>query len=205
MPLIILGGIYGGIFTPTEAAGVACVYGLLVGFLVYRELTISGLIEIMKNAIASTSMIMMIICCATVFGTVMTREMIPQKVCTFIMELASTPLEFMILVMLLLFVVGMFLDTAPAVMILTPILAPALSAYDISPVAFGVIMIVNLGIGLVTPPVGMNLYVAASLKKRGIEDVVCGHLWCYVLADIVILAILVLFPEIITWLPNLVH
>lgn len=205
MPIIILGGIYGGIFTPTEAAGVACVYGLFVGSVVYHELTFKSLFEIMKNAIASTSMIMMIICCATVFGTVMTREMIPQKVCSLIMEVASTPLQFMILIMLLLFIVGMFLDTAPAVMILTPILAPALSAYEISPVAFGVIMIVNLGIGLVTPPVGMNLYVAASLKKRGIEDVVCGHLWWYVLADVIVLALLVLFPGIITWLPSLIR
>lgn len=205
MPAIILGGIYGGIFTPTEAAGVACVYGLFVGFVVYHELNIKSLLEIMKNAVSSTSMIMMIICCATVFGTVMTREMIPQKVCNLITEVASTPLQFMVLVMLLLFVVGMFLDTAPAVMILTPILAPALPVYGISPVAFGVIMIVNLGIGLVTPPVGMNLYVAASLKKAGIEEVVCSHLWWYVLADVIVLGLLVLFPDIVTWLPELVR
>ena len=178
---------------------------MFVGFVVYHELNIKSLLEIMKNAVSSTSMIMMIICCATVFGTVMTREMIPQKVCNLIMEVASTPLQFMVLVMLLLFVVGMFLDTAPAVMILTPILAPALPVYGISPVAFGVIMIVNLGIGLVTPPVGMNLYVAASLKKAGIEEVVCSHLWWYVLADVIVLGLLVLFPDIVTWLPELVR
>ena len=203
MPVIILGGIYGGIFTPTEAAGVACVYGLFVGFVVYRELNLKKLFEIMKSAVSSTSMIMMIIACATVFATVLTREMIPQMICKWIMNVAQNQLQFMAMVLVLLFIVGMFLDAAPAVMILTPILTPAIEAFGISKVAFGVIMIVNLGIGLVTPPVGMNLYVAASLKKAGVEDVVCKHLWCYILCCLVVLALLVLFPGIVTFLPNL--
>ena len=179
MPIIILGGIYGGIFTPTEAAGVSCIYGIFVGVVIYKELTFRGMIDILKNSIASSTMIMMIIASATVFGVVMTREMIPQKVCEFIISVATTPLQFLILVMLMLLFVGMFIDTAPAVMILTPVLYPALGHYGISPVAFGVIMIINLGIGLVTPPVGMDIYVAASLKKVGIEEVVCKHLWFY--------------------------
>lgn len=204
MPLIILGGIYGGIFTPTEAAGVACVYGLFVGLVVYRELNLQKLYEIMKGAVSNTSMIMMIIACATVFATVLTREMIPQMVCKWIMSVAQNQLQFMCMVMVLLFVVGMFLDAAPAVMVLTPILIPAVQEFDISPVAFGVIMIVNLGIGLVTPPVGMNLYVAASLKKTGVENVVCSHLWRYIFCCLVVLVLLVFFPSIVTWLPGLV-
>ena len=129
--------------------------------------------------------------------------MIPQMICKWIMNVAQNQLQFMAMVMVLLFIVGMFLDAAPAVMILTPILTPAIEAFGISKVAFGVIMIVNLGIGLVTPPVGMNLYVAASLKKAGVEDVVCKHLWCYILCCLVVLALLVLFPGIVTFLPNL--
>ncbi len=204
MPVIILGGIYGGIFTPTEAAGVACAYGLFVGFVVYKELNFKKLFDVMRSAVDSTSLVMMIIACATVFGTVMTREMIPQTVTMAITSIAHTPAMFLTLVMLLLFVVGMFLDAAPAVMILTPILAPSLAVYGISPVAFGVIMIINLGIGLITPPVGMSLFVTSSLNKTGIENVVSRHLLWYGVGCTAVLFTLVFFPQIVTFLPGLI-
>ena len=158
----------------------------------------------MKSSVDSTSLVMMIIACATVFGTVMTREMIPQTVTTAITTIAHTPAMFLTLVMLLLFVVGMFLDAAPAVMILTPILAPSLAVFGISPIAFGVIMIVNLGIGLITPPVGMSLFVTSSLNKVGVENVLSRHLAWYGVACAITLFIFVFFPGIVTFLPNLV-
>lgn len=204
MPVIILGGIYGGIFTPTEAAGVACAYGLFVGFVVYKELNFKKLLLVMQGSVGSTSMVMMVIACATVFGTVMTREMIPQSATLAITSVAQTPVAFLALVMLLLFVVGMFLDAAPAVMILTPILAPSLEIYGISPVAFGVIMIINLGIGLITPPVGMSLFVTASVAKVSVEQVLSKNILWYGLACVLVLFILVFCPQIVTFLPNLV-
>jgi C4-dicarboxylate transporter DctM subunit len=204
MPVIILGGIYGGVFTPTEAAGVACAYGLFVGFFVYKELNFKKMLDVMKSSVGATSMVMMVIACATVFGTVMTREMIPQTATMAITSVAQTPAVFLSLVMVLLFVVGMFLDAAPAVMILTPILVPSLLVYGISPVAFGVIMIINLGIGLITPPVGMSLFVTASVSKCGVENVLSRHLLWYGLACAVVLFTLVFFPQVVTFLPNLV-
>ncbi len=204
MPVIILGGIYGGVFTPTEAAAVSCAYGLFVGFVVYRELDLKKLYHIMYGAVVSTAMIMLIIACATVFGLVMTREMIPAAVAKWILSVSNDKFTFLVLVTLLLFVVGTFLDAVPAVMILTPIFRPVLDQYGISPVAFGVIMIVNLGIGLVTPPVGMNLYVAAGLKKVGIEQVLGKDIFWYVTGATAILVLLMAVPEIITFLPDLV-
>ncbi len=203
MPVIILGGIYGGVFTPTEAAAVSCAYGLFVGFVVYRELNARKLYQIMYGAVVSTAMIMLIIACATVFGLVMTREMIPMAVAKWILSVSQDKFTFLLLVTLLLFVVGTFLDAVPAVMILTPIFRPVLTQYGIDPAAFGVIMIINLGIGLVTPPVGMNLYVAAGLKKTGIENVLGRDLICYIVCATGVLVLLMVFPEIISFLPGL--
>ncbi len=203
MPLIVLGGIYGGVFTPTEAAAVACAYGLAVGLLIYRELNLRLLGLILRQAISSSCMIMFIVASATVFGLVMTREQIPTMIASLIVETAGNKYMFFLLVTILLLIVGTFMDTVPAVMILSPILVPVLKQYAISPVAFGVIIIVNLGIGLVTPPVGLNLYVAASLRKTSIETVVNRHLVIYILLALAMLVIFMLVPEIITFLPDL--
>ena len=177
MPVIILGGIYGGIFTPTEAAAVACLYGFLVGIFIYRELNWKLLKEIMHSSVITTSFIMFICASATAYGYVMTMEMIPTKVANYIISIASNKLSFLALVTILLLIVGTFMDTAPAMMILAPILVPILPTYGIDPVAFGIIMTVNLGIGLVTPPVGMNLYVAASIRKVPVSTVINKHLY----------------------------
>ncbi|MDR2390945.1 MAG: TRAP transporter large permease subunit, partial [Planctomycetota bacterium] len=203
MPLIVLGGIYGGVFTPTEAAAIASLYGLFVGLLVYRELTLRLLGAILKQAVVNSCMIMFIVAAATVFALVMTREQIPARVTEFIVFVARGRFMFLLLVTLLLFVVGTFMDTVPAVMILSPILVPVLSKYDISPVAFGVIIIINLGIGLVTPPVGLNLYVAAGLRNTGLEKVLNRHLIIYIFCAIVVLTPLMAVPQIITFIPDM--
>ncbi len=203
MPLIILGGIYGGVFTPTEAAAVASLYGLFVGTLVYRELDLKKIVSVMKTAVTTSGMIMFAIAAASAFGYLLTREMVPVRVATLIMSISKSPAVFLALVTALLFIVGTFMDTLPAIMILTPILIPALSQYGIDPVAFGVIMVINLGIGQITPPVGLCLYVAASLKKTVIENVVCRHLLIYISAATAILIFLMCLPQIILFLPNL--
>lgn len=203
MPLIVLGGIYGGIFTPTEAACVAVFYGLLVGIFVYRELNLKKIIEILRSSIVTTGMLLFVIAGATAFGLVMTRENIPQEVAGFITSVATTRGMFWLMVTVMLLIVGTFMDTVPAVMILTPIFYPALANYGIDPIQFGVVMIINLGIGLCTPPVGLNLYVAAGLRKTTIENVVCKHLWWYLLAALLVLILLMAVPQIIMLLPNL--
>ena len=203
MPIIILGGIYGGVFTPTEAAAVACLYGFLVGIFVYRELTWKLLKEIMHSSVITTGFIMFICASATAYGFVMTMEMIPTKVANFIISIATNKLSFLALVTILLLIVGTFMDTAPAMMILAPILVPILPTYGIDPVAFGIIMTINLGIGLVTPPVGMNLYVAASIRKAPVSTVINKHLLIYMLIAFLLLCLFMLVPDIILFVPNL--
>ena len=203
MPLIVLGGIYGGIFTPTEAACVAVFYGLFVGLFVYKELNFKIIVSILRSSIITTGVLLFVIAAATAFGLVLTRENVPQTVAHMITSFAANRFTFWMLVTVMLLIVGTFMDTCPAVMILTPIFAPALAAYNINPVVFGVVMIINLGIGLCTPPVGLNLYVAAGLKKATIENVVGRHLLWYLFAALAVLILLMSVPQIIMFIPNL--
>ena len=203
MPLIVLGGIYGGIFTKTEAACVAVFYGLFVGLFVYKELNFKIIVSILRSSIITTGVLLFVIAAATAFGLVLTRENVPQTVAHMITSFAANRFTFWMLVTVMLLIVGTFMDTCPAVMILTPIFAPALAAYNINPVVFGVVMIINLGIGLCTPPVGLNLYVAAGLKKTTIENVVGRHLLWYLFAALAVLILLMSVPQIIMFIPNL--
>lgn len=204
MPLIILGGIYGGIFTPTEAAAVSCTYALIVGFLIYKELSLKKLYDILKDSAISAAMIMFIVGTAAAFGFVITREMIPMQVAEYITSLTSSPIVLLLLINLLLLFVGMFMETNAAILILAPIFLPAVTQMNIDVVAFGLIMVLNLAIGTLTPPLGVNLYVAAGLVKGStIEDVVNGHLVWYIVVSIAILLLFSLFPSILTVIPNL--
>ncbi|MDR2391581.1 MAG: TRAP transporter large permease [Planctomycetota bacterium] len=203
MPFIILGGIYGGVFTPTEASSVACLYGLFVGVFVYREINFDIIKDILRGAVTTTAMLFFVIAGATVFGLIMTREMIPMQVAEWILGVSKSQAGFLVLVTILLLVVGTFMDVVPAVVILTPIFVPVLKEYDVNPVAFGVIMIITLGIGLVTPPVGLNLYVAAGLRKTTIENVFGKDLLVYILAALGVLVVLMAVPQIIMFLPDM--
>ncbi|WP_101910318.1 TRAP transporter large permease [Marasmitruncus massiliensis] len=203
MPVIILGGIYGGIFTPTEAAAVATLYGAVVGTFVYRELDLKKIIDILRGSVKTSCVIMFIVCAATAFAYVLTRENVTTSIAKWIIGIAGNQLTFWILVTVLLLFVGTFMDTVPAVMILAPIFANVLNDYGISSVVFGVVMIINLGIGLCTPPVGLNLYVAAGLRKVGIEIVCNKHLLIYLILATAFLILLMACPNIITWLPSM--
>jgi C4-dicarboxylate transporter DctM subunit len=205
MPLIILGGIYCGIFTPTEAAAVASFYGLIIGIFIYRELNLRIIYDVLKSSVITSGMIMFAIASASAFGYLLTRELVPVKVANFIMGISNNTTSFMALITILLLIVGTFMDTLPAIMILTPIIMPSLHNYGISPVAFGIIMIINLGIGQCTPPVGLCLYVAASLQRTKIENVVCKHLVCYMFLAVLVLIVIMLFPWIILFLPKFMH
>ena len=172
MPVIILGGIYGGIFTPTEAAVVAVVYGLIVGVFIYREIKLKDLSKIFSSSVVVTAVIMFIIAGASVFGYYLTRQRIPAELTELMLSVTDNWIIALLIINLLLLICGVFLETSAAVIILTPILVPIASALGIDLVHFGIIMIVNLGIGFMTPPVGVNLFVAANIAGTKFESLV---------------------------------
>ena len=204
MPVIILGGIYAGICTATESAAVSILYGVLVGTFVYKELTFKLFLQTMKESIRTSAMIMFIIATATVFSYVMTMEQLPTKVAQALFTMSGSELVFLALVTILLFGVGMIMDTQPAVLILSPILLISAKAFGIDGIAFGVIMCVNLAIGLLTPPVGINLYVAASVAGVPVKKTFSRHLIIYILLACAVLISIMVFQELITFLPSLV-
>ncbi|TWT05205.1 TRAP transporter large permease [Planococcus sp. CPCC 101016] len=170
MPVIILGGIYGGIFTPTEAAVVAVVYGLFVGIFIYREIKLADLVKIFSSSVVVTAVIMFIIAGASVFGYYLTRQRIPAELTELMLSVTNNWIIALLIINLLLLICGVFLETSAAIIILTPILVPIASALGIDLVHFGIIMIVNLGIGFITPPVGVNLFVAANIAGTKFES-----------------------------------
>ena len=202
MPVIILGGIYGGIFTPTEAAAVAVGYALFLGLFIYRTLKVSNLMEVLRNSLLSTSIIMFIIGNAGLLGWVLTSKRVPTLVAEGFLSISESPLVFLLLVNLLLLAVGMFLETGAAIVIMAPILTPVAIAFGIDPVHFGIIMIVNLAVGMLTPPIGVNLFVAAQIAGLRIEHILKPLIPFYIVLIIDIILITYL-PQITLWLPSL--
>ncbi|RBW67961.1 TRAP transporter large permease [Bacillus taeanensis] len=170
MPMIILGGIYGGIFTPTEAAVVAVAYALIIGLFVYKEIKLKDLIPAFVKSGITTAIIMLIIGNAGLLGWLLTKERIPQTVAQSFISFSDNPLVFLLIVNIFLLIVGMFFETSASVIILAPILAPIAIQLGVDPVHFGIIMVVNLAIGMVTPPLGVNLFVAMQISKVRLEQ-----------------------------------
>ena len=169
VPVIVLGGIYGGIMTPTEAAAIAALYGLLVGIFVYRELNFTSICSCCREAASTSAVIIMLMAMASIFGNVMTLESIPERIATAIMAFTQSKLTILLLVNILLLWVGTFMEALAAIVILTPILLPLALKVGVDPIHFGVIMVVNLAIGFVTPPVGVNLFVACGITGEKIS------------------------------------
>ena len=203
MPVIILGGIYTGICTPTEAAAIACVYGLIVGIFCYRELKVQDLKDVLKGSATSSAMVMFIVACAGIFGMVMTREQIPATVASFLVSVSGNKYVFLLLVNIMLLIVGCFLETTAAILIIAPVLLPAVTAFGINPVHFGLIVCVNLAIGCATPPLGVNLYVAAGLTGDKVDKVINKHLLHYIIASVVALMIITYCEPLVMLLPNM--
>lgn len=202
MPVIILGGIYGGIFTSTEAAVVAVVYGLIVGLFVYREIKWKDLGEIFASSATLTAVIMLIIATANAFGYLMTRENIPQEIAQFMLGITDSAVITLLIINIFLLIMGTFMETAVIIILLTPILLPVILALGVDPVLFGVIMVVNSAIGMLTPPVGINLLVAgkiAKLSNTAIERAVIPFL----VVLIIDLMLITYVPEISLFLVNL--
>ena len=169
-PLIILGGIYGGLFTPTEAAAVAAVYAFICGVFFYKELDAKKLYKTIANACSTTGTTMAIIGCATAFTKLLTIEQIPMKVTNVLVALSDSRVIILLLINILLLIVGMVMDTTPAMMVLAPILLPVARSVGLSPIHFGLIMVVNLAIGFLTPPLGINLLLHLELETPNLRS-----------------------------------
>lgn len=202
MPIIILGGIYGGIFTPTEAAVVAVVYGLIVGVFIYREIKLSDLVEIFSSSVVVSAVIMFIIAGASVFGYYLTRARIPRELTELMLGVTENWIIALLIINLLLLFIGTFLETSAAIIILTPILVPIVSALGIDLVHFGIIMIFNLAIGFITPPVGLNLFVAANIAGTRFEGLIRAII-PFIIIMILDILIISFIPGISLFLGNL--
>ena len=203
-PVIIIGGIYGGIFTPTEAAAVAVVYGIFVGLFIYKELKFKDFPQIIFQAVLGTTMIMLLVGAANVFGWLLTNLQIPHQIGQFVVSITDSPMMFLLALNVLLLIAGTMVNASAAVVILTPIFLPVAKTLGIDPLFFGVLMVVNLAIGCITPPVGLDLFVASAITKVPIERVMAASL-PYLYALLATLAVLTMFPWFITFLPNLLH
>jgi C4-dicarboxylate transporter DctM subunit len=202
VPVIILGGIYGGVFTPTEAAAVAVAYGFFVGVFIYKDLKPADVYKVLAHSALTSATVMVIVGTATVFGRVLAIEGIPVKLANEIVALTSDPIMILLLINVLFLIVGCFMETLAAIIILTPILLPVVLKVGVDPVHFGILMIVNLAIGMVTPPMGINLFVGSRVGNAQLEGVIRGAM-PFLLSMIVVLLVLTYVPQITLWLPNL--
>ncbi|KAF0819594.1 TRAP transporter large permease [Cytobacillus oceanisediminis] len=202
MPIIVLGGIYSGVFTPTEASVIAVVYSFVVGFFIYRDITIQQLADTLKKSAISSSIIMIVIGTAGLFGFFIEMNGVPGMIYGSISDVVTNKYIFLIIVNIILFVAGMFLEGGAAILIFVPLLLGTAVNLGIDPVHFGVIMVCNLAIGLVTPPVGIDLFVVSQLTKLSIVRIGKAVI---PLIFILIIDVLVIsfFPPLSTWLPSL--
>ncbi|MGM1054160.1 MAG: TRAP transporter large permease [Pseudomonadota bacterium] len=204
MPVVVIGGIYGGVFTPTEAAAVAVFYALIVGGLVYRELTLVDLIPILRQSVISTASVMLIIAAAALFSFLISRSGLPREVAGWVTAVFDSPWTFLLAVNVLLLGVGMFIETGAAILVLAPILTPIAIQFGIQPVHFGLIMVVNLALGMITPPLGVNLFAACAVARISIDQML-PHLVRFVLVVLTCLMAITYMPWISMGLVNLLY
>ncbi|MBC8120086.1 MAG: TRAP transporter large permease, partial [Burkholderiaceae bacterium] len=200
--VIIMGGILSGVFTPTESAAVACVYAFLVTFLIYRDYKWRELPRLIHRVVKTVAMVMLLIGFSVAFGYMMALMQIPAKVTAFFLSISDNKYVFLLLVNILLLLLGTFMDLAPMLLICTPIFLPVIAKFGIDPVHFGMIMILNLGIGLITPPVGPTLFVGCAIGKVSMEQV-SKELWPFYGAMCFALLLVTYIPAISLWLPGL--
>jgi C4-dicarboxylate transporter DctM subunit len=202
VPVIILGGIYGGIFTPTEAAVVAVVYGLFAGKFIYKELTFKRIITKISESAQTTGTIMIIVGTGTILGRVMALEQAPQAIANGLSSVTDNPIVILILLNIILLIAGCLMDTTCAILILAPILYPVAALYGVDIIHFGIMMVVNLSIGFITPPVGVNLFVACSIGQVPFTSIV-KKILPFLAVLIVALMFLTYIPEISLFVPHL--
>lgn len=201
-PIIILGGIYAGIFTPTEAASVAAIYAFVCGFFFHRELSIIKFLKAVATSCSTTATTMVILGCASAFTKIIMVEQIPALITNGFLSLTSNGVVLLILINILLLIVGCFMDTTPAILVLAPILMPIAKTIGLDPVHFGLIMVVNLAIGFTTPPLGINLFVASRISNSPMEVILKGIV-PFLIIMIINLLIISFIPQVVMFLPNL--
>jgi len=204
MPVIILGGIYGGVFTPTEASAVAVFYALLVGMLIYREIGVKDLYAILRKSVISSAVIMFIIANAGLFAFLITRAGVPDAIGQWLKEVLQSPALFLLGVNVALFIIGMFIETSASIIVLAPILAPVAQHFGIDPVHFGLIMVVNLALGMITPPFGVNLFAACTVARISLDRIVT-QLVPFVLVVLACLMVITYVPALSLTLRDLAY
>lgn len=197
MPVIIMGGIYSGIFTPTEAAAVACLYGLVIA-LAGRSIKVKQLPKVFFISAISSAAILSIIAFSNMFNFMITLEQIPQAVAEYAITITDNKYIFLLLVSLLLFLVGMFMETNAAVLLMGVLLAPAAIQFGINPIHFGIVLVTNIEIGLLTPPMAANIYVSAKVNKSSLLEMLPYVFW-FLLGAIIVLFIVIYVPFLTTW------
>lgn len=202
-PIIIIGGIMCSVITPSEAGVIAVVYALILG-VVYGNMNFKNFIKIVGDSLNTSASILLIIAGSTVFGWILTASNVPQTVASFFLANVSSPIVALLILNVILLIVGMFMETAAAILLLVPIFVPIASMYGISLVHLGIIMILNLMIGLLTPPVGLVLYVLSSVSKTPFEKIVKA-VWPYLICLLIVLLLIIFYQPLVTWLPNLIY
>ena len=200
--IVIMGGILSGVFTASESSAVAVIYAFILTFLVYRDLKLRELGRVLKNAVITVSMVFLLLATSNAFAWLMTVLQVPRAMADWMLSISQNKYIILTLMNILLLIIGMIMDMAPAIVLCTPILLPIALKIGIDPVHFGVILMFNLGIGLCTPPVGNALFVGCAVGKAKMEEVFRSLMICYI-PMLIILFLITFVPEIAMWLPNL--
>lgn len=202
--IVVIGGIYGGIFTPTEAAAASAVYALIISLFLYRDIKFKDLYEICLDSAVTSAMILFIIANAVIFAYLLTSEQIPQTLTQYILDMNMGKIGFLILLNILLFFMGQFMEPSSCIMIMVPLLLPIATTLGVDPIHLGIIMVINLEIGMITPPVGLNLFVASGITGMSLKDVVVSCL-PWLVTMVISLLIVTYIPSISLWLPNVMY
>ena len=201
MPPVVLGGIYLGIFTASEAAAIGCIYALFVGSVIYRNFGLKDLAITAYETVRTTSMLFMILAGAAMFGHAVTLIRLPIELMEAVTAMGLGPMQFILVVMAVIFILGMFLETIAIILITTPIVLPALMQFDVNLIWYGILLMINLELALITPPVGMNLFVIKGIANAPLAEVIRGAL-PYVLLMLVGLTLVLMFEPLALWLPR---
>jgi C4-dicarboxylate transporter DctM subunit len=203
MPVIILGGIYSGVFTPTEAAAVSVVYAIIIEAFVYKNLTFKKLVDLTVKSAISTTTIFILLAMGGVLSFFVTLAQVPTHISDFLTAIDAGPIVFLMIVNICFLIAGMFIDPNSALLILVPPLFPAAMALGIDPIHFGMVVTLNIGMGMITPPFGLDIFVASSILNKPVMSIIKG-VWPFVVANIVVLLIITYVPSISLFIPNLI-
>jgi C4-dicarboxylate transporter DctM subunit len=202
MPVAVVGGIVGGVFTATEGGAIAAMLSFVLSMFVYRQMKWKDLLPLLAMAGTMTAAVMLIVSASEIFGWVLARERIPDALASGFTELTRDPLVFLALINILLFLLGVFFEPLPLLILMTPVLAPLLPVYGIDPVHFGVIMTLNVTLGLLTPPVGMNIFIVCAIGKITMRAF-SREIWPFLLALVAALLVVTFIPQTVMYLPGL--